>query len=99
MPKCRPLNVSFRKGSHAEKIYRSQSGLPGRGVIAPGVKPQPAHDLHFQGGKIIADLRFQNFYVGADAWPKADIQNIDQKLAAAMSDANASAGRSGMSAT
>ena len=86
MPKCRPLNVSFRKGSHAERIYRSQSGLPGRGVIAPGVKPQPAHDLHFQGGKIIADLRFQNLYLGADAWPKSDIQNIDQKLAAAMSD-------------
>jgi len=88
MSKCRPLNVSFRKGSHAEKIYRSQAGLPGRGVIAPGVKPQPAHDLHFQGGKIIADLRFQNVYLGADAWPRADIENIDQKLAAAMSDAH-----------
>ena len=88
MSKCRPLNVSFRKGSHAEKIYRSQAGLPGRGVIAPGVKPQPAHDLHFQGGKIIADLRFQNVYLGADAWPRVDIQNIDQKLAAAMSDAH-----------
>ena len=87
MTNRRPLNVSFRKGSHAEKVYRSCAGLPTREVIAPGVQPSPAHDLHFQGGKIIADLRFQNFYIGADRWPKGDMQNIDQKLAAAMSDA------------
>jgi hypothetical protein len=29
-----------------------------------------------------------NFYVGADVWPASDIPNIDQNLAAAMSDAN-----------
>ena len=82
----RPLNVSFRKGSRAEKIYRAQSGLPTGEVIAPGVKPHPSHDLHFHGGKIIQDLHFHNYYIGADAWSKSDMQNIDQKLAAAMSD-------------
>lgn len=87
MPNRRPLNVSFRKGSHAEKIYRSCAGLPTAEVIAPGVQPSPAHDLQFNGGKIVAGLRFQNFYIGADGWPKSDMQNVDQKLAAAMTDA------------
>ena len=84
----RPLNVSFRKGSRAENIYRAQSGLPTREVIAPGVKPHPSHDLVFHGGKTIQDLHFRNYYIGADAWAKSDLQNIDQKLAAAMSDAH-----------
>ena len=92
--RLRPLNVSFRKGSRAEKIYRSLAGLPAvpiapiEEVIVPGVKPTPSHDLLFHGGRTIQDLHFHNFYIGADAWPKADIKNIDQNLAAAMSDAN-----------
>ena len=84
----RPLNVSFRRGSTAEAIYRRLAGLPGTEVIAPGLPPTPAHDLHYHGGKTIADLHFKNFYVGADAWPGADIAKIDSGLAAAMSDAH-----------
>jgi hypothetical protein len=82
----RPLNVAFRHGSTAEKAYRSQAGIPGPEEIAPGVKPSPSHDLIFHGGKRISDLDFANFYVGADAWPKGDMTEIDRALAAAMSD-------------
>src|SRR5947209_130063 len=82
----RPLNVSFRRGSKAERVYRSLAGLPGTEVIAPGLHPTPSHDLHFHGGKTIADLHFKNFYVGADVWPGADIAKIDDALSAAMSD-------------
>lgn len=84
----RPLNVSFRRGSRAERIYRERAGLPGQAVeaIAPGLQPTPSHDLHFHGGKTIADLHFKNFYVGANAWPAADITKIDTALAAAMAD-------------
>lgn len=84
----RPLNVSFRRGSPAEEIFRQRAGLPTPQVLAPGEKPTPAHDLHFHGGKTIPDLHFSNFYVGADAWPAADMANIDKSLAAAMVDTN-----------
>lgn len=83
-----PLNVSFRHGSPAEKIFLARRGLPGSKGIAPGLQPSPAHDLHFHGGKTIPDLHFTNYYVGADAWPASDITNIDSSLAAAMSDQN-----------
>lgn len=82
----RPLNVSFRRGSSAERIYRRVSGLPAAQAIAPGEKPTPSHDLHFHGGNTIANLHFMNFYVGAAAWAAADITNIDHSLAAAMAD-------------
>ena len=91
----RPLNVSFRRGSKAAKIYRDRAGLPGAEALAPetearapGLPSTPAHDLHYHGGRTIADLHFRNFYVGADAWPKADMASIDKALGAAMSDAH-----------
>ena len=84
----RPLNVAFRHGSPAERHYRECAGLPVPEAIAPGLKPTPPHDLHFHGGKTIADLHFKNYYVGADAWPAGDIANIDAGLAAAMADTN-----------
>ncbi len=84
----RPLNVVCRRGSPSERIFRQRMGLPGVEAIAPGVKPTPAHDLRFHGGKTIADLHFMNFYVGADVWPADDVTNIDKSLAAAMADAH-----------
>lgn len=84
----RPLNVSFRRGSSAERVFRKRAGLPSTEAIAPGVKPTPSHDLHFHGGKTIANLNFMNFYVAGDAWAASDIKNIDKSLAAAMSDVN-----------
>jgi hypothetical protein len=84
----RPLNVSFRHGSRAAEIFRQRAGLPIAEAIAPGVKPTPSHDLHYHGGKTIPDLRFVNYYVGADVWSAKDMANIDEKLAAAMTDKN-----------
>src|ERR1035441_8404124 len=89
----RPMNVHVAPRSSAEKAFRALAGLPGRPAqpeaIAPGIRPSPAHDLLFHGGKIIPNLTFKNFYVGgAQAWQLSDIQSIDQALAAAMSDQN-----------
>ena len=82
----RPMNVYVRRGSHAEKHFRKRTGSPSPKAIAPGIAPTPEHDLKFQGGKTIQDLRFMNFYVGGDAWDAGDIANIDNALSAAMSD-------------
>jgi hypothetical protein len=82
----RPLNVYVRRGSNAEKVFRKRTGSPIPQAIAPGIAPSPDHDLKYQGGKTIQNLRFMNFYVGGDAWAAGDIANIDQALAKAMSD-------------
>src|SRR6266436_2465239 len=89
--KIRPMNIHVAQGSSAEKAFRAMAGLPGKPVepeaIAPGIKPTPAHDLHFHGGKTIPNLTFKNFYVGgAQSWKPSDTHSIDQALAAAMSD-------------
>jgi hypothetical protein len=82
----RPMNVYVRRGSSAEKTFRKRTGSPVPKAIAPGIAPSPEHDLKYQGGKTIQDLRFMNFYVGGDAWDKSDIASIDKALSAAMSD-------------
>jgi hypothetical protein len=90
----RPMNVTLRQRSKAEKVFRAKAFMPGkRGAsaraIAPGLHPTPAHDLKFRGGKTIAALTFTNFYVGGTkAWKKFDRQSIDKALAAAMADQN-----------
>ena len=83
-----PMNVYVRRGSKAEKIFRKRSGSPIPTAIAPGIAPSPAHDLKYQGGKTIQNLRFCNFYVGADGWNAGDIASIDRALAAAMTDSD-----------
>ena len=82
----RPMNVYVRRGSKAEKTFRRHAGSPVPTAIAPGVPPSPDHDLKYQGGKTIQNLRFTNFYVGGDAWDAGDIANIDKALTEAMSD-------------
>ncbi len=84
----RPMNVHVAPHSSAEKAFRAMAGLPGQaGQIAPGVAPTPSHDLHFHGGKTIANLKFKNFYIGGTtSWQPSDIQAIDRALGAAMSD-------------
>jgi len=81
-----PMNVYVKRGSTAERTFRKRAGSHVPKAIAPGLPPTPAHDLKYQGGKTIQNLRFFNFYVGADAWDAADIGNINKALAAAMSD-------------
>src|SRR3954469_16548198 len=73
----RLLNVSLLAGSPDHRAYhaRAGSGLP------------PPLNLHFFGGKTIADLVFVNHYLGgASAWAYADTASIDAALAKAMSD-------------
>src|SRR3974377_906926 len=83
----RPLRVVLGPNSKAEKGFHARKSMPEAAEIAPGLPPTPDHDLVFNGGKTIQDLVFTNFYVGgSDAWQASDMQNIDQALAAAMSD-------------
>src|SRR5947207_8966074 len=92
--RIRPMNVTLRQRSKAEKVFRAKAAMPKKSggsarVIAPGLHPTRAHDLKFHGGKTIADLTFTNFYVGGTkAWKKSDRQSIDKALAAAMADQN-----------
>jgi hypothetical protein len=82
----RPMNVYVQRGSSAERAFRKRARSHVPKAIAPGIPAAPAHDLKFQGGKTIQNLRFMNFYVGSDAWNQGDMSNIDKALAAAMSD-------------
>src|SRR5438270_2727824 len=91
----RHLKVFVKGGSEAERICRSylagkpmarRAKPPHAEAIAPGFTPHPELDLHDRGGKIIADLSFANFYVGASAWSPADMQQIDDRLSKAMAD-------------
>ena len=82
----RPMNVCVRRGSRAENAFRKRAGSPVPKAIMPGIAPTPEHDLKYQGGKTIQNLRFMNFYVGGDAWNQGDIANINKALSQAMSD-------------
>ena len=82
----RPMNVYVRRGSKAEATFRKRTGSPIPKAIAPGIPPSPDHDLKYQGGKTLQNLRFMNFYVGGDAWVGGDIAKIDKALSEAMSD-------------
>src|SRR5690242_21737595 len=85
-PQGRFLNVSLLPGSQAHLAYyaRASSSLPGPSRAAPSA---PALQLHFFGGKTLADLVYVNRYLGGpDAWDPADRASIDAALAKAMSD-------------
>src|ERR1041385_2400286 len=100
-PQGRFLNVSLLPGSPAPlaSYARASSGLPGPLRPAPPdlapprpapprpVPPGSALQLHFFGGKTIADLVYVNRYLGGpDAWDPADRASIDAALVKAMSD-------------
>jgi len=62
---------------------------PSRLLLAPGMKPTPAHNLINYGGKTISDLCFTTLYIGGpESWKASDTINIDQAIATAMSDRN-----------
>ncbi|HEV2536454.1 MAG TPA: hypothetical protein VGU21_02970 [Streptosporangiaceae bacterium] len=72
----RLLNVSLLAGSPAHFAYQARAGSGGSGL-----------NLHFFGGKTIADLVFVNHYLGGSgAWAAADTASIDAALAKAMTD-------------
>lgn len=81
-----PLRVVAKWGSKAAQRFANVAA-PIAEVLAPGFTVDPANDLVFRGGRTIQDLSFINFYIaGQTAWAPSDMQNIDQALAAAMSD-------------
>src|SRR5262249_189330 len=85
----RPLNVHLRPKSKAEKGFHSRAVMPQPEARVPGIPSTPAHDLKFLGGKTIADLQYQNYFVGgAPSWNPADVQAINKSLEAAMTDRN-----------
>lgn len=88
----RPMKVQVKSGSYAETYHRSRAALPGNALpdpksIAPGVAPSPIHDLIFHGGKTVAQMQFQNLFIGGVAsWKQSDIAGIDAAISAAMTD-------------
>jgi hypothetical protein len=73
----RLLNVSLLAGSPAHLAYQARAGSA----------PRPSLNLHFFGGKTIADLVFVNHYLGGSgAWAAADTASIDAALAKSMTD-------------
>src|ERR1700741_1735868 len=87
----KPMRIQARQGSPAEKLYYQKSGLPTPlhmpKAIAKGVSPRPLEDLIFHGGKIVAQMRYQNIYLGSGAdWQASDIEKIDTAIAAALRD-------------
>ena len=88
-PQSRFLNVSLLPGSQAHLAYyaRARTGLPAAGHPPRPVPSRPGLQLHFFGGKTIADLVYVNRYLGGpDAWDPADRASIDAALVKAMSD-------------
>jgi hypothetical protein len=76
-PHDRLLNVSLLAGSPAHRAYRARVGSG----------PRASLNLHFFGGKTIADLVFVNHYLGGSrAWAAADTASIDAALAKTMTD-------------
>ena len=84
-----PKRIQARSGSDAERYY-IKSELPGQRwpspkAIAPGVSPAPLDDLIFHGGKTVAQMEFQNVFLGGQAsWRSRDVTFIDTAITRAM---------------
>jgi hypothetical protein len=88
---AQPMRVQARANSALEKKYYAKSALPTAWAmpkaIAPGISPAPLEDLIFHGGKIVAQMEFQNVYLGGEAsWKAKDIASIDAAIKLAMQD-------------
>ncbi len=88
---AQPMRVQVRADSAVEKKYYAKSALPTAWAmpkaIAPGISPAPLDDLIFHGGKIVAQMEFQNVYLGGQAsWKAKDITSIDAAIKLAMQD-------------
>jgi hypothetical protein len=89
----RALNVVLSPESEAHRHLRRRHPTPPQAAgaqpsahLAPGFQPQPSWNLTNFGGPTISDLTFVNRYVGGAAWSASDMSNIDNALAAALSD-------------
>lgn len=89
----RHMNVAVKSGSQADYVRRSGTPaairLASSKELAGGLGPTPDQDLKYRGGKVIQHLDYVNIYVGGNSsWDPNDIQMIDSKLEAAMTDPN-----------
>jgi hypothetical protein len=91
----RPLRVVAPRSSGIFERYRAQWKAPAaREVrpedIAPPFVPNTSLDLSYRGGKTIAHMTAQFFYVNnaGNPYPAADQSAIDQSLPRAFADAN-----------
>jgi len=84
----RIMRVYVMPNSVGEKMrYPVMGARPSAADLAGGLKPMPAHDLKFRGGRTIPHLNFINFFVGGSAaWNPSDVNNINSALSKAMSD-------------
>jgi hypothetical protein len=82
-----PVRVAIDTNSRGARLLSKKAGLH-QDALGKGLKPSPQEDLIPRGGKTIQNLTFVNFYVAGQAWNPDDIKNIDNALAAAMSDQN-----------
>jgi phospholipase D-like protein len=86
------MRIQARPGSPVEKLYYTQSALPGTPwptpkVISPGISPSPLDDLIFHGGKTVPQMGFRNIYLGSRSdWALPDVQLIEAAIERAMQD-------------
>jgi hypothetical protein len=87
---AQPMRVQVRRGSPAEAAYCRQSRLPGEFSVAGAKAGQKSesNDLVFHGGNVVAQMQFQNVYLGsARDWKDADVTAIDTYITLAVEDA------------
>lgn len=82
------LRIATAHGTPAEIFHRKRGGILAS-ALAPGFRATTRHDLIYHGGRTLPDLQYFNFFVGgSSAWSASDLKNINDSLAAAMTDAH-----------
>lgn len=77
------LSVAVAPRTDMDAGYPQALGAPR--ILAPGIKPNPAFDLQFHGGRTMTAMSYLNVYLG-QGWTDADRRAIDGALSAAMGD-------------
>jgi hypothetical protein len=87
-----PMRIQVAPGSEAEyRHYRAAARRSGqsmdREALAPGVSASPRDDLVFRGGKTLAQMGFQNIYLGrASDFAAGDVTSIDDAITRVIRD-------------
>jgi hypothetical protein len=87
-----PMRIQVAPGSEAEYRHfwaaarRSDESIE-REALAPGVSASPNDDLIFRGGKTLAQMGFQNIYLGRPSdFASGDVKSIDDAITRLMRD-------------
>jgi hypothetical protein len=87
-----PMRIQVAPGSEAEyRHYRAVARRTDQNIereaLAPGVSASPKDDLIFRGGKTLAQMGFQNIYLGRSSdFASGDVQSIDDAITRLMRD-------------